>query len=134
MGISGGEIIFIILIILMLFGADKIPELVRSFGKGMNEIKKATDEIKREITDNVGDLRSELLDVKTNFEQEAQKITEDAKQELQGFDPYESLSQEETTQSETPVNREVIRRGQLKSEVKRNDAAASSGEAEDYQI
>lgn len=134
MGISGGEIIFIILIILMLFGADKIPELVRSFGKGMNEIKKATDEIKREIADNVGDVRSELLDVKTNFEQEAQKITEDAKQELQGFDPYESLSQEETTQPEAPVNREVIRRGQLKNEVKRNDAAASSGEGEDYQI
>lgn len=127
MGISGGEIIFIILIILMLFGADKIPELVRSFGKGMNEIKKATDEIKREIADNVGDLRSELLDVKTNFEQEAQKITEDAKQELQGFDPYESLSQEETTQPEMPVNREVIRRGQLK---KPDDRVSNSGDSQ----
>jgi len=134
MGISGGEIIFIILIILMLFGADKIPELVRSFGKGMNEIKKATDEIKREITENVGDIRSELLDVKSNFEQEAQKITDDAKQELQGFDPYEALADESGKPSEPPHNREVIRRGSLRHEVKNNDAATSAGEVEDYQI
>jgi TatA/E family protein of Tat protein translocase len=127
MGISGGEIIFIILVILMLFGADKIPELVRSFGKGMNEIKKATDEIKREITENVGDIRSELLDVKSNFEQEARKITDDAKQELQGFDPYESLNKEENAQLEVPVNREVIKRGQLK---KTDDMAGSSADSQ----
>jgi len=127
MGISGGEIIFIILIILMLFGADKIPELVRSFGKGMNEIKKATDEIKREITDNVSDIRSEMLDVKSNFEQEAQQITDEAKQELQGFDPYEALGNEENVQPEVPVNREVIKRGQLK---KTDDGGVSAGNSQ----
>ena len=45
-GLSGGEIIIIFLVILVLFGADKIPDLARSFGRGMNEFKKATDEIK----------------------------------------------------------------------------------------
>jgi len=134
MGISGGEIVFIVLVILMLFGADKIPELVRSFGKGMNEIKKATDEIKREITENVGDIRSELLDVKSSFEQEARKITDDAKQELQGFDPYESLADESPKSDETLQNREVIRRGSLKNQVENNGTAPSSGEVEDYQI
>ena len=49
-GIGGSELIFIILIAIMLFGADKIPEIARTVGKGMNQLKNATDEIKHEIT------------------------------------------------------------------------------------
>ncbi len=49
-GIGGSELIFIILIAIMLFGADKIPEIARTVGKGMNQLKNATDEIKHEIS------------------------------------------------------------------------------------
>lgn len=49
-GIGGSELIFIILIAIMLFGADKIPEIARTVGKGMSQLKNATDEIKHEIT------------------------------------------------------------------------------------
>lgn len=48
-GIGGGEIFFIILVILMLFGSDKIPEIARTLGKGMAQLKNATNEIKHEI-------------------------------------------------------------------------------------
>ena len=48
-GIGGGELIFIILIVLMLFGADKIPEIARGFGKGMAQLKNASNEVKYEI-------------------------------------------------------------------------------------
>ena len=48
-GIGGGELIFIIFIALMLFGSDKIPELARTIGKGMAQLKNATNEIKSEI-------------------------------------------------------------------------------------
>ena len=34
---GGGEIILIFLIVLLLFGAKKVPELFRSLGKGVNE-------------------------------------------------------------------------------------------------
>ena len=47
--ISGSEIFIIILVVLLLFGAKKIPEIARMLGKGMNEFRKATDEIKREV-------------------------------------------------------------------------------------
>lgn len=49
--ISGAEIFVILVIVLMLFGADKIPTLARGLGKGMRQLKDATNEIKREITD-----------------------------------------------------------------------------------
>jgi sec-independent protein translocase protein TatA len=48
-GIGGGELIFIIFIALMLFGSDKIPTIARAMGKGMAQLKNATNEIKSEI-------------------------------------------------------------------------------------
>ncbi len=47
--ISGAEIFVILLIVVMLFGADKLPEIARGLGKGMRQIKDATNDIKREI-------------------------------------------------------------------------------------
>ena len=47
--ISGPEIGFIIFIVVLLFGADKIPDFARNLGKGINNIKHATNEIKQEI-------------------------------------------------------------------------------------
>ena len=49
-GIGGSELIFILLIAVMLFGADKIPEIARTLGKGMAQLKNATEDIKTEIT------------------------------------------------------------------------------------
>ena len=48
-GIGGGEFIFIVIVVLMLFGSDKIPEIARTLGKGMQQLKNATNEIKSEI-------------------------------------------------------------------------------------
>ncbi|WP_299890121.1 twin-arginine translocase TatA/TatE family subunit [uncultured Lacinutrix sp.] len=48
--ISGGEIALILLIVVMVFGADKIPEIARGLGKGMRTLKDATNDIKSEIT------------------------------------------------------------------------------------
>lgn len=48
-GIGGGELIFILFIALMLFGSDKIPEVARTLGKGMAQLKNATNDIKSEI-------------------------------------------------------------------------------------
>ena len=48
-GIGGGEFFFIILVVLMLFGSDKIPELARGLAKGMQQLKNATNDIKSEI-------------------------------------------------------------------------------------
>ncbi len=48
--ISGGEIFLILFIVVMVFGADKIPEVARGLGKGMRVLKDATNDIKSEIS------------------------------------------------------------------------------------
>lgn len=51
-GMPGGpEILVILFIVLLLFGAKKIPDLARGFGKGIREFKDATKEIKKEVDD-----------------------------------------------------------------------------------
>lgn len=47
--ISGAEIFFIMFIVVMVFGADKIPGIAKGLGKGMRQLRDATDDIKREI-------------------------------------------------------------------------------------
>ena len=48
-GLGGGEIIFILFVILLLFGAKNLPELAIGLGKGISEFKKASTEIKDEV-------------------------------------------------------------------------------------
>ena len=43
------ELIIIFLIVLLLFGGSKIPELARGLGKGIREFKKAKDDIRDAI-------------------------------------------------------------------------------------
>lgn len=86
-GIGGGELIFILFIALMLFGADKIPEIARTLGKVMAQLKNATNDIKSEIqkgaesngldqtfrelhgnfTDMTGNIDAEINKAKTNL-------------------------------------------------------------------
>ncbi|HEU0137392.1 MAG TPA: twin-arginine translocase TatA/TatE family subunit [Flavobacterium sp.] len=76
-GIGGGELMFIIFIVLMLFGSDKIPEIARTLGKGLRQLKDATNEIKSEIT-NSADLGADksLFDIRSNINAEIEKAKE----------------------------------------------------------
>jgi len=65
MGLGSTEIIVIVLIILILFGGKKIPELMRGLGSGVKEFKKATngeDETDRRLEDRRYDDQRRLED------------------------------------------------------------------------
>jgi sec-independent protein translocase protein TatA len=49
-GIGAQELLLIFLVILLLFGAKRIPEIARGLGKGMSEFRKAMKEAQDEIT------------------------------------------------------------------------------------
>jgi len=76
--IGGPEIFIILLIVIMVFGADKIPEIARGLGKGMRQVKDATNDIKKEInnsaknqgidTDIAKDIRKSVSDVKEGID------------------------------------------------------------------
>jgi sec-independent protein translocase protein TatA len=80
-GIGGGELVFIMFIVLMLFGSDKVPEMARTMGKAMAQLKNATNDIKSEIqkgaeangfdqktlNDLTGGINSEINKAKSNL-------------------------------------------------------------------
>lgn len=49
MNIGGQEVLFILLIVLLLFGAKKLPELARGMGSAIKEFQKAKDEFSDEL-------------------------------------------------------------------------------------
>lgn len=52
---SGPHVILILLVVLLLFGGKKIPELMRGLGTGIREFKDAKDNVKREIKDQINE-------------------------------------------------------------------------------
>ena len=49
-GLGTSEVLVILVVVLLLFGAKRIPELARGLGRGIREFKDATNEIKKEIS------------------------------------------------------------------------------------
>jgi sec-independent protein translocase protein TatA len=49
-GLGTSEIILIAIVILVLFGAKKIPDMMQGLGKGIREFKKASKDIEEDIT------------------------------------------------------------------------------------
>ena len=77
--ISGAEIIFISFVILLVFGADRIPSIAKTLAKTMTQIRNATNEIKSEIQkssdlksieDSVSkDVKDEFSEIKENVDE-----------------------------------------------------------------
>lgn len=86
--ISGAEIAFIMFILVMVFGADKIPEIAKGLGKGMRTLRNASNDIKSEIQksaekqgidpDISKDVKGEISKVK----EEIEEITGSVKRKL----------------------------------------------------
>ncbi len=93
-GIGFGEIIFILIVVLMLFGSDKVPEIARTLGKMMANLKNATNEIKSEIqkgVDNISDdntianISSEINKAKEGFLNESTSEINKVKNDLENL-------------------------------------------------
>jgi sec-independent protein translocase protein TatA len=77
--IGGPEIFIVLLLVVMLFGADKIPEIARGLAKGINQVKNATNDIKKEINnsavnngldlDVTKDIKETVKDVKSSIDE-----------------------------------------------------------------
>jgi sec-independent protein translocase protein TatA len=77
--ISGAEIVFILFFVLLIFGADKVPEIARGLGKGMRQIKDATNDIKSEITKSA-EKQGIDLDITKDVRKEIDTIKEDVEE------------------------------------------------------
>lgn len=102
---SGGEILLILVAVLVLFGADKMPGIARGIGKGMREFQKAADEIKAELTNSTSEIREEMNNIRSDF----QKNISDVKPNLDDIKitlntPVESNE----IKAGKPVSRETV--------------------------
>ncbi len=62
--IGGTEIIIILIVVLLMFGAKKVPSLMKDIGKGINEINKTKEEIKKELKVNDLDIVKDVKKIK----------------------------------------------------------------------
>ena len=73
-GMQGGmEIVVILFIILLLFGAKKLPELSRSLGKSLGEFKKGQREGRLPDTKDDETLKKEIIEPEENVKEEPKK-------------------------------------------------------------
>ena len=61
-GMGSMEIFVIFLFILILFGAKRLPEIARALGKGIQEFKKAANELKKDL-----DIKDDIKDIDKNL-------------------------------------------------------------------
>jgi len=95
-GIGGSEFIFIIIMILMLFGSDKVPDIARTLGKIMRQLKHATNDIKSEIQKSAESNGLDSDALSGGISKEINKIKEDfrAITDVKSVDATESITAE----------------------------------------
>ena len=77
--IGGTEIVFILFIVVLVFGADKLPEIARGLGKGMRQLKDATNDIKHEVTKSAKEHNIIDTDATKDIQDEINKVKDDLK-------------------------------------------------------
>lgn len=73
-GIGGFEIILVFLVALLLFGSKQLPEIARFLGKGWGEIKRTTEEVRKEFETQANAVKKES----ENITDELNKMKEDS--------------------------------------------------------
>ena len=66
-GISAGELIFVFIVVLLFFGSKSIPKIARTLGRGMRQIKDASQEIQNDIKKSAFENADEIEDIKDKF-------------------------------------------------------------------
>ncbi len=114
------DMIVIILVALMLFGGEKLPEIARGLGKGIRDFKEASDGIKREINDHINSLDEKKAD--QALDQKAEEIrtqqglptgtSEESRSPVHNTmpvsDSYFTSTEHQTTENHAEANHEPV--------------------------
>ncbi|MEY8870474.1 twin-arginine translocase TatA/TatE family subunit [Meridianimaribacter flavus] len=74
------EVMFILVVVVLVFGADKIPEIAKGLGKGMRVLRDASNDIKSEITKS-----AEQNGIDTSITKDVQDEIKKVKDDLEDF-------------------------------------------------
>ena len=125
--ISTGEVVVILIFILIFFGSKNIPGMAQSIGKGLRQLRDATDDIKRDIRQSVSEIEKEVkvnMD-HVNIQKEIEEIVKRPKRfvndNLKAFEDSakkmtSSIDEETKLSNESPVKAES--KSELKKDIK----------------
>jgi sec-independent protein translocase protein TatA len=74
--ISGGELMVILLFVLMFFGAKGIPDIARTLGRTMRQVRDASNEVQREIQRGANDVRRTVEEQRRSLQDQMEQRTE----------------------------------------------------------
>jgi len=94
-GISGGEVIIVLLFVLIFFGADKIPGFARTMGRTIRQIKDATSDIQRDIQNSARDVKDQFQEQSSDI----QKSVKDVKDQFEDTPNSKNASNEDKKKS-----------------------------------
>ncbi|BDQ35210.1 Sec-independent protein translocase protein TatB [Pseudodesulfovibrio portus] len=98
-GIGGPELLIICVVALIVIGPKKLPEMLRSLGKGVAEFKRVGNDVKTTLDDEVSKAEAEAR--KREVEEElARRKAEKAKQEAEAAEAEPAKSDQDTVQTE----------------------------------
>ncbi|NOX85526.1 MAG: twin-arginine translocase TatA/TatE family subunit [Chlorobi bacterium] len=92
--IGGYELILILVVVLLLFGGRKLPELARGIGKGIRDFRKATEE--NDLAKDIKDVASEINEVKKSVTSEIKEV----KKDVENLNPKNAFNVKDTTAQE----------------------------------
>jgi len=72
--VSGGELLIIMLVVFLVFGPEKMPEMARKAGRLMNQMKKASNDLTREFKKETAGLQSEIDAVQSNVKDQVESV------------------------------------------------------------
>lgn len=104
--IGGGELVIIVLVVIIFFGSKKIPEIARTLGKGLSEIKNATNDIQQEIKNSVPEITKvkDSLNVQKQVTDFITKETTSTTPENNKEEPVEETTEEPEKDESIPTN------------------------------
>ncbi|MEO8773313.1 MAG: twin-arginine translocase TatA/TatE family subunit [Gelidibacter sp.] len=76
------EIMFILFVVVMVFGADKVPDIARGMGKGMRTLRDATNDLKSEITKSAEKNGIDTTEYTKTFTDEVQKVKDEVEETI----------------------------------------------------
>lgn len=85
LNLGGGEVFIIVLVVLLLFGSDQLPQLVKGLGRGIREINDAKDQIQNEIQNRTKTSTEEIKKHTTDIQNEISQVEQTIKRQVNSF-------------------------------------------------
>jgi len=76
--ISGGELMVILLFVLLFFGAKGIPDIARTMGRTMRQLRDASNEVQREINRGANEVRQAATEHQRQFNETRRELEQES--------------------------------------------------------